>query len=276
MTREKVKHEYITDDSKRKVSFRKRKGSIMKKIRELSILCGVPAAAVVYSSPSDPQPEVWPDPEGARNVIERYRAKPLLLDKTLNQEAFIRQRINKEREHLKKRCKENYEQEINQLMLKYLGGQTQPNFSMQYAADMKTAIDQRLKLINMMMEASNKGVEDYVPSPPASEGLLITGENEKLMDQTLQYGKDPNKEVEFYFPAPPMSYGLPINGGNEKLSDQILQYGLDSDNLNNSPWWKNIDNMEEYMGFGVASDMPPPFSSGNYQNASSSYNPFSP
>ncbi|KAF7820396.1 agamous-like MADS-box protein AGL80 [Senna tora] len=153
MGRQKVKLEYITDDLKRKASFRKRKENVVKKTNELNILCDVDATAIIYSGHSaDSHPQVWPDDGGVHRFLNKYHGRSVL-EKTLNQEGLIQQRLHKEREHLKKRSNENKDEEISQLMINYMGG---------------------------LMEASGKEDDEvYVPAPPMSEeGLLLNGGNE--------------------------------------------------------------------------------------------------
>jgi hypothetical protein len=47
MTRKKVKLAFIVDDLARKATYKKRKMGIIKKVSELTILCGIPACAVI-------------------------------------------------------------------------------------------------------------------------------------------------------------------------------------------------------------------------------------
>ncbi|MBA0729100.1 hypothetical protein Golax_025374 [Gossypium laxum] len=56
MIRKKVKLAYITNDSSRKGNYRKRKKGLMRKMSELSTLCGIGACAIIYS-PYESQPE---------------------------------------------------------------------------------------------------------------------------------------------------------------------------------------------------------------------------
>ena len=103
MTRNKVKLAYITDDSARKATFKKRKKGMMKKVSELSTLCAIDACAILYS-PYDSQPEVWPSPLGAQCVVARLK-KMLEMEqskKMVNQENFLIQRVAKGNEQLKK------------------------------------------------------------------------------------------------------------------------------------------------------------------------------
>ncbi|CAH8259504.1 unnamed protein product [Arabidopsis lyrata] len=65
MTRKKVKVAYISNNSSRKATFKKRKKGLMKKVNELSTLCGINACAIIYS-PYDSNPEVWPSNSGVQ------------------------------------------------------------------------------------------------------------------------------------------------------------------------------------------------------------------
>ncbi|XP_004496299.1 agamous-like MADS-box protein AGL80 [Cicer arietinum] len=120
MTRRKVKLAFITDDTARKASYNKRKKGFIKKVNELTTLCGIPACAII-SSPFDTQPEVWPNPEGARKVIERYQNSSVIDEtRNVNQETFIMQRIAKARDQLRKQKHDNREQELNLLMFGFM------------------------------------------------------------------------------------------------------------------------------------------------------------
>lgn len=75
MTRKKVKLAYIANDSARKATFKKRKRGLMKKVSELSTLCGIEACAIVFS-PYDSQPELWPSPLGVQRVLSHFKKMP--------------------------------------------------------------------------------------------------------------------------------------------------------------------------------------------------------
>jgi len=120
MARRKVKLALIADDSARKASYNKRKKGLIKKVSELTILCDVPACAII-SSPFDSQTEVWPHPEGANKIIERFQNLSLV-DETRNvsHERYIMQMIAKARDKLRKMKYENHEQEWDLFMLRNL------------------------------------------------------------------------------------------------------------------------------------------------------------
>ncbi|KAE8732673.1 Agamous-like MADS-box protein AGL90 [Hibiscus syriacus] len=104
MTRKKVKLAYINNDSARKATFKKRKKGLMKKVSELSTLCGIDACAIMYS-PYESQPEVWPSPMGVQRVLSKFRKIPEMEQskKMVNQETFLGQRITKAKPDRKSR-----------------------------------------------------------------------------------------------------------------------------------------------------------------------------
>ncbi|KAF3539463.1 hypothetical protein F2Q69_00021843 [Brassica cretica] len=75
MTRKKVKLAFIANDSSRKATYKKRKKGLMKKLNELSTLCGINACAIIYS-PYDSNPEVWPSNSGVQRIISEFRTLP--------------------------------------------------------------------------------------------------------------------------------------------------------------------------------------------------------
>jgi hypothetical protein len=65
MTRKKLKLAFLSDDKARKATYKKRMKSVIKKVSELSILCNIPACAII-SNPFNSKTEVWPNLEGAK------------------------------------------------------------------------------------------------------------------------------------------------------------------------------------------------------------------
>ncbi|XP_014511132.1 agamous-like MADS-box protein AGL80 isoform X1 [Vigna radiata var. radiata] len=144
MTRQKVKLAYISDVTARKSTYKKRKKGIIKKVRELTILCGIPACAII-SSPFEAKAEIWPDPEGAKEVIQRYMDASVIDEsKNVNQESFLIQRISKAQEQLKKLRQENQEKEKILSIFSYMQGQDLPT-DVQELKQLKKLIDNTLK-----------------------------------------------------------------------------------------------------------------------------------
>ncbi|KAL0364899.1 UNVERIFIED_CONTAM: Agamous-like MADS-box protein [Sesamum angustifolium] len=171
MTRKKVKLAFITNDSARKATFKKRKKGLMKKVSELSTLCGIDSCAIVYG-PYDSHPEVWPDGRGAHRVLAQFKRMPEMEQskKMVNQESFIRHRITKAADQLKKLHKDNREKEITHLMYQCLTGKELQGLGVAELNDMGWLVDQNLKEIYKRIEGLKKaaGERDGVEEKPAT------------------------------------------------------------------------------------------------------------
>ncbi|XP_058783840.1 agamous-like MADS-box protein AGL80 [Vicia villosa] len=161
MTRKKVKLAFIENDTSRKATYKKRKQGLLKKVDELTTLCGIDACAIIYS-PYDPQPEIWPSPQGLQNVLLKFRTMPELEQnkKMVNQDSFLKQRISKAKEQVKKQQKDNKVKEITMLMFQCLnaGKIVQNNMSVGDLNELAWMIDQNLKEICRRMEAGENGI----------------------------------------------------------------------------------------------------------------------
>ncbi|XP_028186499.1 agamous-like MADS-box protein AGL80 [Glycine soja] len=153
----KVQLAFIANDSARKLTCKKRKKGLLKKVDELSTLCGINACAIVYS-PNDPEPEVWPSHWGVHRVLEKFTTMPELEQskKMVNQESFTAQRIQKGNEQMMKLMKDNREKELTLFMFQCLNaGRVQPNNNVT-EDDLNvfsSMIDQNLKDLSERMEA---------------------------------------------------------------------------------------------------------------------------
>ncbi|KAI4299633.1 hypothetical protein L6164_033070 [Bauhinia variegata] len=185
MTRKKVKLQFIANDSARKSTFKKRKRGLLKKVSELSTLCGVEACAFVYS-PYDPEPEIWPSPMEAQRVLTRFIRMPEQekSKKMVNQEIFLRERVFKTKEHVKKLRKENREKELSLLMYQYLStGRILQPMSMIDVNDLHWFVGQNIREINSRIEVmkrlaqpneSQAAVEAPAPAPALAPAPVPT------------------------------------------------------------------------------------------------------
>ncbi|VVA96621.1 unnamed protein product [Arabis nemorensis] len=123
MTRKRLKLAYIANDSLRKATFHKRKKGLIKKINELSVLCGIQACAVIHS-PFSSIPDVWPTHEGVKNVVDKLEMLPEIEQekKMMNHEGFLRQSVIKAMNNNHKKMAENGERTMKEAMLQLLGG----------------------------------------------------------------------------------------------------------------------------------------------------------
>ncbi|KAI6674035.1 hypothetical protein NL676_001941 [Syzygium grande] len=80
MGRRKLPLELIPNEKARRITYEKRKKSIMKKAQEFTTLCGVDTCMIIYgpegSATSVTEPEVWPaNREKVKRIIERYMSE---------------------------------------------------------------------------------------------------------------------------------------------------------------------------------------------------------
>ncbi|KAJ8620389.1 hypothetical protein MRB53_028918 [Persea americana] len=153
MARKKVKLAWITNDSSRRATYKKRKKGLMKKVSELSTLCGVNACAVIYG-PNERQPEVWPSFCDAQHILMQFKTLPEMEQskKMMNQEAFLRQRMQKLKEQLTKHQKENRHWEVTMLMSQCLLGKGLEEVSINDLSDLVWLIDSNMKMIHERTE----------------------------------------------------------------------------------------------------------------------------
>lgn len=180
MTRKKVKLAYISNDSARKATYKKRKKGLVKKVSELSTLCGIQACAIIYS-PYESQPEVWPSPVGVQRVLAEFKKRSEMdqSKKMLNQESYLRQRIGKANEQLMKQRKENREKEMTQVMFQSLVGRVLlHNLNMLDLNDLGWLIEQNLKDIHKRVDTLNKASDSTLLGTGAAAATVEkSGEN---------------------------------------------------------------------------------------------------
>ncbi|XP_058783837.1 agamous-like MADS-box protein AGL80 [Vicia villosa] len=158
MTRKKVKLAFIENDTARKTTYKKRTKGLLKKVEELSTLCGIDACAIVYG-PYDPQPEIWPSTSGVEKVLLKFKTAPEFDQsrRMVDQESFLKQRIGKAEKQLKRQWADNKETETTMLMFQCLnaGNVEQNDMSMDVLNDLSCMIDHNLRKIGRRIESGD-------------------------------------------------------------------------------------------------------------------------
>ncbi|XP_061355278.1 agamous-like MADS-box protein AGL82 [Gastrolobium bilobum] len=73
MGRAKLALKRISNESDRKLAFKRRKKGIMKKMAEFSTMCGVDACLIIYDGNGDAQPVTWPEnSRKVHSIVEKY------------------------------------------------------------------------------------------------------------------------------------------------------------------------------------------------------------
>ncbi|KAA0054322.1 hypothetical protein IC582_028816 [Cucumis melo] len=184
MTRKKVKLAYITNDASRKATFKKRKKGLLKKLAELTTLCGIEACAIIFN-PSNSQPDLWPSTLGLQKVLSKFKSLPEMeqCKKMVNQETFLRDRIAKAADQLKKLQRENREKEITRLMFQSLvaGATPPPDLNVIDLNDLGWLVDQKMADIGKRMESLTVN---------RSSSHVATNEPSWFMEMVNQGGND--------------------------------------------------------------------------------------
>ncbi|KAK4339633.1 hypothetical protein RND71_041095 [Anisodus tanguticus] len=164
MTRKKVKLAFVESNTKRKNSYKKRHKGFLKKAEELSTLCDVETATIVYS-PYHNEPKVFPNHDDVkfRELSELEQSKNMA---TLAE--FTRQRIKKLEQQLRKVRKENRVKEFTNKMHEVLNGKDIPADMHPYDLnDLSYVINQNLKRVReaMKAKADEEGSTSNAPQP---------------------------------------------------------------------------------------------------------------
>ncbi|KAI0529483.1 hypothetical protein KFK09_002033 [Dendrobium nobile] len=152
MARKKVTLAYISNDATRRATLKKRRRGLLKKVNELSILCGVSACAVVYS-PQTEQPEVFPSVEEAKKILTDLANMPEIdkNKKMVNQRSFLEQRLVKLSQQVRRLEHENKELSTAVCLRQWLAGRSVDSLSKEEADDMLDLVDRRSKALQVRM-----------------------------------------------------------------------------------------------------------------------------
>ncbi|KAK8484832.1 hypothetical protein V6N13_139686 [Hibiscus sabdariffa] len=154
MNRKKIKIAYINNDVARNAAYKKKKNGMVKKLSELTTLCGVGACVVLHPSGSNSQPETWPSTVAARSLSSEYKTLPVT--RMVNQENFLKQQITKVIERLEQQRKENRKMKLIQIMYQNLGREGPLNVKKEDLVELGELIDEKLKDIDKRIQALAK------------------------------------------------------------------------------------------------------------------------
>ncbi|KAG6466596.1 agamous-like MADS-box protein AGL80 [Zingiber officinale] len=176
MARCKVRLVRIANAGSRRTTLRKRLKGLMKKVREMTVLCGVEAAAVVYD-PQDPlHPAAWPSRREAALLLQGFRALPEVerLRKMTSQEAFLRQRVAKMRDQLRRQQLANHELEMSAILFEGLSGRSLHDVGIENAYSLSLLVDNKLQEIAARrQELAVQLAVNSAPPPPSSAPMTL-------------------------------------------------------------------------------------------------------
>ncbi|ESQ48862.1 hypothetical protein EUTSA_v10021945mg, partial [Eutrema salsugineum] len=185
MPRKKIRLTLVANENKRATSLRKRKLGLVKKVRELTILCDVKACLIIFS-PNDAEPMVWPSVEAARDLLDDYFALPEF-EKKQNEttlESYLKEKTRKVHEQLTEIKKKNTEQVIDQLMVQLSSGRRMDDLNLseiyQLLSFLKGAIMNFRKRLSFLQQPPLYDPPMH-PFETQSEELIRTNANDVFM-----------------------------------------------------------------------------------------------
>ncbi|KAH1090327.1 hypothetical protein J1N35_017584 [Gossypium stocksii] len=174
MTGKKVKLAWIENSSARKASLRKRRQGLVKKVTELTTLCGVKGGIVIYTK-NEEEPIVWPSREEMEQLLRKFNEIPEVerMKKSMNLETYYKEMISKSQDQLGKETRKTKEMEVDQLMLQFEQGKKPDDFSVNELDDIKWYMETMRKDMGKLKEFYEKfppsvgPTQGNVPLPPA-------------------------------------------------------------------------------------------------------------
>ncbi|CAN0879241.1 Agamous-like MADS-box protein AGL80 [Linum grandiflorum] len=188
MARQRRPLRWIADDLVRKTYFQKRRAGLIKKVKELSTLCGVAGMCVIYSpyeepSPSQPRqplepPTVWPSRESAVQLMQRFMALPDVerSKKMFNQYEYLREVIVKADEKQRRELKKIHDMELAILMDEVRYGEGIGGLDMEQQRNLAWLLKAKIQVVQRRMQflGATIGVEAH--DGPLQGSNQIVGE----------------------------------------------------------------------------------------------------
>jgi SRF-type transcription factor (DNA-binding and dimerisation domain) len=143
MARNKIKLQFISNNALRRSALKKRQRGLLKKVREISILCGVDSCGIVYSSEGG-APEVWPQPEIARRILITFYnlPEPERARKMTNHMVFMEERVATSRDKAVNRDNGNDKLEVRAILYEGFSGHDFSGLGKYYSWAVGEALDE--------------------------------------------------------------------------------------------------------------------------------------
>jgi len=126
----------------------------MKKINEITTLCGIDACAIIYDE-NNPRPVVCPSEVGVHMVLDKFKSFPELEQRKMmvDHEGLLRKTMAKAQEKLKKQKMDTKNKEMNNIIGHFIHtAEFNENVSESDLEDLSLLIDENLKEIKQKIE----------------------------------------------------------------------------------------------------------------------------
>ncbi|XP_010436630.1 PREDICTED: agamous-like MADS-box protein AGL92 [Camelina sativa] len=114
----KLKLAWVENDKARALTLKRRREGLLRKVKELSILCDIWVCLIIFS-PNEVEPVVWPSAERARDLLNDFFALPKFeqKNKETSVESFLKKKTEAVHKQLMKSNKKTKEYVTDELML---------------------------------------------------------------------------------------------------------------------------------------------------------------
>ncbi|MBA0721317.1 hypothetical protein Golax_008876 [Gossypium laxum] len=149
MGRKATVYEFISNEYARKATLKKRKAGLLKKLSELTTLCGVAACAIIFSS-YDAQPDVWPSKAEACQVLKKFKSSPAQQrgKNMMDQTVLLKRSILQLNGRLEKRKKKNRELEKELALAEAMAGENNCDWNnLEQLKELDYQLQENIKLI---------------------------------------------------------------------------------------------------------------------------------
>ncbi|KDP27450.1 hypothetical protein JCGZ_19811 [Jatropha curcas] len=260
MTRKKVKLVWIVNDALRKANLKKRRIGLLKKVSELTTLCGVSAFAIIYS-PDETEPMFWPSRLLVEQLLMRYQNMPKIerSKKMMNQESYLKERVVKVQAQSRKNQRKNRDVEMSYLINKLHKGNGADDFEFNELQVLIWLLGEKMKDLRKRVEY----FQQFPPLPPTTsfspplplpnEGPTMQEPGHQLTDVASANGVG-DGDIRNSNPRDTMIcdqwYLDIINNNNDNLAGSS---GAKNDMMNHHPYAYNITYNGGDTGFPTGS-----------------------
>ncbi|GMH22984.1 hypothetical protein Nepgr_024827 [Nepenthes gracilis] len=170
MGRKRVELSWIQNESSRKITFKKRKKGLGKKMEELTILCGVEGCLLILN-PDGTDPFVWPSTDKAKEMLAQFESLSKIeqTKKMMNYDQYMEEANEKLCRSIAKHEKRNKEMEASQIMHQISHGRRIEALTIEELNVLIWYSEQKLKYIRRRTQLFPKKSDHSGPSLPASE-----------------------------------------------------------------------------------------------------------
>ncbi|CAM8922948.1 unnamed protein product [Rhodiola kirilowii] len=157
MNKGKVKMDPIEDVFERRTTYKKRRNTLMRKMNEITTLCGVEAGMIVFSEFEEGKGGVqtWPENrEAVQVMVERCKAESeanVGKGRENDMNGFVKGRIEKERMRLGKLQMGNEEKEVRMRLSECFDGKSVRGLGERELRGLDCVIDEKLRLLGRRM-----------------------------------------------------------------------------------------------------------------------------